>query len=74
MSAGRLRKNVWVKRERYVVKGACRCTRVGQVRVGFPKILLVMEDDTEERTVHMDATIIVQEAQFPELIHKETHP
>jgi len=37
-------------------------------------ILLVVEDDTEEGTVHVDATIIVQEAQFPELIHEETHP
>ena len=33
-----------------------------------------MEDDTEERAVHVDTTIIVQEAQFPELIHEETDP
>ena len=44
------------------------------MRAGFSRILLVVEDDTEEGTVHVDATIIVQEAQFPELIHEETHP
>jgi hypothetical protein len=35
---------------------------------------LVVEDDIEEGTVHVDATIIVQEAQLSELIHEETHP
>ena len=37
-------------------------------------ILLVVEDDIEEGTVHVDATIVVQEAQLPKLIHEETHP
>jgi hypothetical protein len=44
------------------------------VRAGFYRILLVVEDDIEEGTVHMDATIVVQEAQLSELIHEETHP
>jgi hypothetical protein len=44
------------------------------VRAGLSGILLVVEDDTEEGTVHVDATIIVQEAQLPELVHEETHP
>ena len=57
-----------------MVKGASWRTRVGRVRPDFYSILLVVEDDTEEGTVHVDATIIVQEAQFPELIHEETHP
>ncbi len=37
-------------------------------------ILLVVEDDIEEGAVYVDATIVVQEAQLPELIHEETHP
>ena len=44
------------------------------MRAGFPRILLVVEDDTEEGTVHVDTTIVVQEAQLSELIHEETHP
>jgi hypothetical protein len=35
---------------------------------------LVVQDDTKERAVHMDATIILQESQLPELIHEEAHP
>ena len=31
-----------------------------------------MQDDIEEGTVHVDTTIIFQEAQLPELIHEET--
>ena len=37
-------------------------------------ILLVVEDDIEEGTVHVDATVVLQEAQLPELIHEETYP
>ena len=57
-----------------MVKGASWCTRVGRVRPGFYRIRLVVQDDTEEGAVHVDATIVFQEAQLPELIHEETHP
>jgi hypothetical protein len=43
-------------------------------KADFFSILLVVEDDIEEGTVHVDTTIVVQEAQLPELIHEETHP
>ena len=43
------------------------------MRAGLSGILLVVEDDTEEGTGHVDATIVVQEAQLPELIHGETY-
>jgi hypothetical protein len=36
--------------------------------------MLLVEDDIEEGAVHVDATVVVQEAQLPELIHEETHP
>ena len=32
-----------------------------------------MEDDIEEGAVHVDATVVLQEAQLPELIHEETY-
>ena len=35
---------------------------------------LVVQDDIEERAVHVEATVVFQEAQLPELIHEETHP
>jgi hypothetical protein len=35
---------------------------------------LVVQDDTKEGAVHVDTTIVLQEAQLPELIHEETHP
>ena len=35
---------------------------------------LVVEDDIEEGTVDVDATIVLQEAQLPELIHEVTYP
>jgi hypothetical protein len=35
---------------------------------------LIVEDDIDEGAVHVDATVVVQEAQLPELIHEETHP
>ena len=31
-----------------------------------------MEDDIEEGAVHMQLAIVIDEAQLPELIHKET--
>ena len=37
-------------------------------------ILLVVEDDIEEGAVHMDATVVLQEAQLSELIHEKTYP
>jgi hypothetical protein len=33
-----------------------------------------MQDDIDEGAVHVDATVVVQEAQLSELIHEETHP
>jgi hypothetical protein len=41
---------------------------------GFITRLVVQENDTKEGAVHVDATIVLQEAQLPELIHEETHP
>jgi hypothetical protein len=35
---------------------------------------LVVEDDTHEGTVNLQAAVIVNEAQPPKLVHKETHP
>jgi hypothetical protein len=35
---------------------------------------LVVEDEIEEGTVYVHAPVVVQEAELPELIHKETHP
>jgi hypothetical protein len=35
------------------------------VRAGFCSILLAVEDNTEEGTVHRDATIVVHEAASP---------
>jgi len=49
--------------------GRCSCAKI-QPEDGN----LVVQDDIEEGTVHMDTTIVVQEAQLPELIHEETHP
>lgn len=37
-------------------------------------ILLIVQDDTKEGAVHVDATVVLQEAQLPELIHEETYP
>ena len=50
-------------------QGACPCAK-SQPDDGN----LVVEDDIEEGTVHMDATVVVQEAELPELIHEETDP
>ena len=33
---------------------------------------LVVEDDIEEGTVHVQPTVVVHEAQFAELVHEET--
>src|SRR3990170_2415024 len=43
---------------------------------GYPRRSagLVVEDDIEERTVHSQRTIILNEAQLPELVHEETPP
>src|SRR4030065_2432613 len=43
---------------------------------GYPRRSagLVVEDDIEERTGHSPRTIILNEAQLPELVHEETHP
>jgi hypothetical protein len=35
---------------------------------------LVVEDDIEEGAVHVDAPVVLHEAELPELIHEETHP
>jgi hypothetical protein len=35
---------------------------------------LVVENDIKEGAVHVDATVILQEAELPESIHEETHP
>ena len=35
---------------------------------------LVVQDDIEEGAVHVEATVVLQEAQLPEFIHEETHP
>jgi hypothetical protein len=51
------------------IAGRCSCAKI-QPGDGN----LVVEDDIEEGTVHMDTTIVVQEAQLPKLIHEETHP
>ena len=34
---------------------------------------LIVEDNTQEGTVNLQATVIVNEAQLPKLIHKQTH-
>ena len=33
-----------------------------------------MKDHIQEGTVYVDATVVVQEAQLPELVHEVTHP
>jgi hypothetical protein len=33
-----------------------------------------VEDDIHEGTVNLQATVVVNEAQFAKLVHKETHP
>ena len=33
-----------------------------------------MEDDIEEGAVRVDAAVVFQEAELPELIHEETDP
>ena len=38
----------------------------------FFRTLLVVEDDIEEGTVHVQPTVVIDEAQFMELIHEET--
>ena len=53
---------------------AFSCLAPGGASCNLFSILLVVEDDIEEGAVHVDATIVVQEAQLPELIHEETHP
>ena len=35
---------------------------------------LVVEDDIQEGTVNLQATVILNETQLPKLVHKETHP
>ena len=35
---------------------------------------LVMQDDIQEGTVHMQSAVVFNEAQLPELIQKETEP
>jgi len=50
-------------------QGACPCAK-SQPEDGA----LVVEDDIEEGTVHVDTTVVIQQAQLPELIHEETHP
>jgi hypothetical protein len=34
--------------------------------------MLIVEDDIEEGTVHVHPAVVLKEAQFAELIHKET--
>src|SRR5437899_11429758 len=35
---------------------------------------VVVEDDTHEVAVNVQAAIVVNEAQLPQLVHEETHP
>jgi hypothetical protein len=35
---------------------------------------LIVEDDIEEGAVRVEATVVFQEAELPELIHEETDP
>lgn len=35
---------------------------------------LVVEDDIEERAVHVHAPVVVEEAQLSELVHEEADP
>jgi len=35
---------------------------------------LIVKDDIQKGTVHVDATIVVQKAQLPEPIHEEADP
>ena len=35
---------------------------------------LVVEDDTQQGTVNLQAPVVVNEAQLPKLVHEETHP
>lgn len=35
---------------------------------------LIVEDDVEEGTVHVQAAVILNETQLPEFVHEETHP
>ena len=40
----------------------------------MPLYTLVVEDDTQEGAVDLQTTIVVNEAELPKLIHKETNP
>ena len=35
---------------------------------------LVVENDIQQRTVHLETAVVVDEAQFPEAVHEETDP
>ena len=39
-----------------------------------PQQDLIVKDDIEEGTVDVDATVVIQEAQIPELVHEVSHP
>jgi hypothetical protein len=42
-------------------------------RLAFAEVWIVEENDIQERTVDLDVTIVVDEAQASKLIHKEAH-
>ena len=35
---------------------------------------LVVQDNIEEGAMYVDATVVLQEVELPELLHEETHP
>ena len=35
---------------------------------------LVVEDDIQEGAMHLQAAVVVDEAQLPKLVHEQTHP
>jgi hypothetical protein len=49
--------------------GRCPCAKIPSEDGN-----LVVQDNIEEGAVHVDATVVLHEAELPELIHEETHP
>jgi hypothetical protein len=65
----------------------CSAVTIGATRRGFAQSgstplglmrsqwvgLLIVQHDVEQRAVHLQATVVMYEAQFPEPVHEKAH-
>jgi NRPS condensation-like uncharacterized protein len=53
----------------------CRCCRsVCASGLRTAAMQLIVQDNTKQRTIHLQSTVVLNEAELSEFVHEEIHP